>query len=381
MTLSIDHGLAERLRRELPPITDAVWQALRARFPQPDLVDAPEPSAQGLVRMLVELLIAGPGPDGAAHVVAGCRRQALLRSRAGRPQQELLDFYDYGSSLAVAQIWRRGRPGDHTELIDITGRAVAVLGAVQKAINDAYWSQARADRFGRRGRRDFAHALLTGRASPVQAQAAGVLPAQWYRTVVLRSADRTGRWRSRASEQLHDRGVLHCVLGQEVVLFEPAGGPGLLDVGRRLGLGAVAAGAAEVKAVPDLPLAVTAARLVASLALTVPLLDTVVSADQLPLELTLLQDEELSAVMLALAESIGRRPDLLETIQVLYQLDLNRTSTARQLGIARRTLSGRLARIHELTGLYPTSTRGIQILYTALTALSMRDAVGVAPGA
>lgn len=382
MPTAMSHTLDERLVRDLDPLTEAVWKALRGRYPRlDDLCTPPGSAADQVVRPLVELLLAGTAPASASNVIeARCRRQVGLLAGAGRPQQELVEMYDYGMSLITAQVWHRGRPGDHAELTDLTARTAVVLDTVQRVVADTFWTQARADRFGRRDRRVLAHALLAGRLTDLDEQTAGVPPAAAYRAVVLRSADRTGAWRTPVSERLHERAVLHCVLGQEIVLFEPAVQDGALRVGGHLGLGQVGAGAASA-AVADLPAAVTEARLVAFLALTASLFDVIVSAEQFPLELTLLQDEDFAGRMRALAEPLGMRPDLLQTVRVLYLLDLNRTRTAHRLGIARRTLSGRLARIHELTGLDPTSTRGIQLLHTALTALSMGDAARAAPGA
>lgn len=371
--------LHHRLREEAAALSMTVWATLHRRFPAlAELPPAVEPSAGTLVLPLVEALL-----DGSTRALENrCRRQARLLVRDGHPQQLLVDVHDFAMSLVIAQLWSHGRPGDYAELTEITRRAAAVLETAHKTVVDTFWAQAHADRFGRHGRRTLAHGLLTGSATPELVAAAGVSLDHRYRAVVLRGPGTATTWRAAVSERLHERGVLHCVLGEEVVAFESEScETPLFVVGARTGLGRVSVGAAEPVRVVDLPLAVAEARRLAALACTVPLLDIVVSASQLPLELTLLQDEALAASMCAIAAPIATRPDLLDTIQVLYQLDLNRTSTARRLGIARRTLSGRLTRIHELTGLDPTSTRGIQILYTALTALSMRRVAGAAEGA
>jgi hypothetical protein len=377
--------LHDRLHQELPALTRTVWTSLRNRFPVLDEMEVTLGSpAERVVRPLAELLlIDGESGRGLSGVLeARCRQQARLLTRLDRPQQMLVDIYDYAMSLIVAQIWSLGDPGEYAELTEVTGRAGVALDTVQKAVVDTYWSQAHADRFGRQGRRALAHGLLTGFPTQQQARDAGVDVAERYRVAVLRSPDRTGAWRAAVSEQLHELLVLHAVLADEIVVFEPDSSPaGPSTVGNQPRLGQVAIGVAAAAPVAGLPRAVVEARRVAGLALTVPLLGRVVSTEQIPLELTLLQDGDLAASMCALAEPIAMRPDLLHTIRVLYQLDLNRTSTARRLGIARRTLSGRLTRIHELTGLDPTSTRGIQILYTALTAVSMRKAGEMVAGA
>ncbi len=373
MTLHDPDSLGDRLLGDVAVMTDAVARVVTRRL----AITAPADQA---VRSMIETLVLGVVNGEDAVLERRARRDAANLARVGSAQQTVVELNTLAMALVTAQVWRRGRTGDHAALTAFTHRATDVLDAVQRIVADTYWTQARADRFGRHERRSFAHALLAGQA--VTVEAAGLVPAERYRAVVLRSEDDTGVWRARASENLHEQQVLHCVLAHEIVAFVPEGPtPGALAVGERAGVGRVAVGTSGPEPVANLPVAVSDARLVARLALTVPLLDTVVSADQLRLELTLLNNDSLAASMRDVAAPILMRPDLLHTIRVLYQLDLNRTSAARRLGIARRTLTGRLTRIEELTGLNPTSTRGIQILHTALTAMSMRDDVRAAPGA
>jgi PucR C-terminal helix-turn-helix domain len=65
---------------------------------------------------------------------------------------------------------------------------------------------------------------------------------------------------------------------------------------------------------------------------------------------------------------LARFPHLPETLDVLYEHDLDRSGTADALHIARRTLTNRLDRIHRLTGFHPASARGVQIFMSALAA-------------
>jgi PucR C-terminal helix-turn-helix domain len=65
---------------------------------------------------------------------------------------------------------------------------------------------------------------------------------------------------------------------------------------------------------------------------------------------------------------LGQSPHLVETLRVLYGYDLDRSRAAAALHIARRTLTNRLDRIQQLTGIHPTSARGVQTLMTALAA-------------
>lgn len=373
-----------RLRAELETLTETVCRELRLRFPELDELPAQAGAgAEQLVAPLVELLVDADLTRGAATAIleARCRTQAAFMAQEHHPRQLLVDGYEYSISLIVAQFWHRGRSGDYAELTEFSTLAAGVLDTVHEAIAETYWLQARADRSGRRGTGALAYGLMTGCAAAPQAQRAGLVIAERYRAAVLRSDDRTDGWRPAVSDRLHERHVLHCVGDDEIVMFEPETScMPAAEVGSCLGAHRIAIGA-TTETVANLPAAVVQARQLASLAAAIPLWGTVVSARDLPLELTLLRDQRLAASMRALVGPLSEQPELLNTIRVFYQLDLRRTSTARRLGIARQTLSGRLARIHELTGLDPTGSRGIQILFTALTALSMRHPSGVTAGA
>ncbi len=77
--------------------------------------------------------------------------------------------------------------------------------------------------------------------------------------------------------------------------------------------------------------------------------------------------------------SLDRRPHLLETLRALYEADLDRSRTADRLHIARRTLTKRLDRVEQLTGIRPTSARGVQVFMSALAAHRMGRAGRTAP--
>ncbi|MFB9903703.1 PucR family transcriptional regulator [Allokutzneria oryzae] len=70
-------------------------------------------------------------------------------------------------------------------------------------------------------------------------------------------------------------------------------------------------------------------------------------------------------------------PDLMTTLTTLYRNNLDRTRTAAELYIARRTLNYRMDRVRQLTGIDPTGTQGIVVLSTALTVSQLcRDSAG-----
>lgn len=83
--------------------------------------------------------------------------------------------------------------------------------------------------------------------------------------------------------------------------------------------------------------------------------------------------ERNSASLLAVLEPLGESPMLMETLAALYRRDLDRSATARDLHVVRRTLAYRVERIRALTGVDPLSTRGIQLFRTALCLSHMED--------
>lgn len=80
------------------------------------------------------------------------------------------------------------------------------------------------------------------------------------------------------------------------------------------------------------------------------------------------RDAEFRARLLDVLAPLRQGTNLLRTLEVLFDCELNRDRAARELSIHRRTLTYRLTRIHALTGLDPTGAHGIQVFRSALTA-------------
>lgn len=69
----------------------------------------------------------------------------------------------------------------------------------------------------------------------------------------------------------------------------------------------------------------------------------------------------------AVARSLQPGPDLVVTLDAYYRHDMHRGATAAALNVHPRTLDYRLRRTRELTGIDPSSTRGVRILSSAVT--------------
>jgi PucR C-terminal helix-turn-helix domain len=78
---------------------------------------------------------------------------------------------------------------------------------------------------------------------------------------------------------------------------------------------------------------------------------------------------EVEQWMQSVAQQLTGGPDLVATLDAYYQQDMNRLRTAAALCIHPRTLDYRLARVRELTGLDPGSTRGVRVLSTAVARI------------
>jgi hypothetical protein len=76
---------------------------------------------------------------------------------------------------------------------------------------------------------------------------------------------------------------------------------------------------------------------------------------------------EVDGWLREIVDVLEKGSELTLTLDAFYRNDLSRTATASALNVHRRTLDYRLQRVHELTGLRPSSTRGVRILSAAVT--------------
>ncbi|GAA2430766.1 helix-turn-helix domain-containing protein [Actinomadura vinacea] len=81
---------------------------------------------------------------------------------------------------------------------------------------------------------------------------------------------------------------------------------------------------------------------------------------------------EIDRWLRRIANELSQGPDLVATLDAYYRHDMNRRLTAAHMYIHPRTLDYRLRRARELTGLDPTTTRGVRTL-TAAVARVLSD--------
>lgn len=92
------------------------------------------------------------------------------------------------------------------------------------------------------------------------------------------------------------------------------------------------------------------------------------STDDLLVELAMVRQPALLERLVNLLSPLRQGTDLLHTVDLLFACGLDREKTTKALHVHRRTLTYRIQRIRELTGLDLTTAHGIQLLRAALTA-------------
>ncbi|WP_410667749.1 PucR family transcriptional regulator [Amycolatopsis sp. cmx-4-68] len=86
-------------------------------------------------------------------------------------------------------------------------------------------------------------------------------------------------------------------------------------------------------------------------------------------ELGVVRVPEVDQWLRAVAHRLANGPDLVTTLDVYYRHDMNRLRAAVALHIHPRTLDYRLRRVREVTGVDPSSTKGVRVLTAAVARL------------
>ena len=88
--------------------------------------------------------------------------------------------------------------------------------------------------------------------------------------------------------------------------------------------------------------------------------------DELFVELCVAREPRVDAWLRGIADALKDGPDLLRTLDAFYRTDMSRPEAAAALRIHPRTLDYRLRRVQQVTGIPPTSTRGVRLLTAAV---------------
>jgi hypothetical protein len=307
------------------------------------------------------------------------RDLGVLAARQAIPLPVLSEAWDLALAAAARTCWTIAPPGCFTEMAELTAHAARLAAGAREACIRGYAEAPCEGARSRPLRRLLAETLIDGAPAGVIAEAAGVRLAPAY--LVLRceapALTAASHW-ERASEHLETwEDVLHAGdLAGLVVLFPAADllraedqaaefTAGLAGCTR----GPVHAAESYRRGAANIPAALEEASRVLTIVKAIPdAEDRPYRADELLVELAILGQPAIRGRLAAVLSPLDAGTDLRRTLEVLLACNLDRERAARELWIHRRTLHYRLDRIRDLSGVDPSSARGIQLFRAALTS-------------
>ncbi len=373
-------GLPEILTAHGPRLGRAIGEALSGHPAYQPIRRAAGPMFGGrgetCARLLALVLAGEPLPD---DDLARFRDLGALAARQAIPLPVLSEVWDLALAAAARSCWSVAPPSAFTEMAGLTARAARLAARAREACIQGYAEAPREGGASRPLRRLLAETLIDGAPADVIADAAGVRLAPAYLVLKCEAPSLTSaaHWQ-RVSERLDTwDGVLYSGdLGGLVVLF-PAEDPlraeddaaaftAELAACTR---GPVHAATSLLGGLADIPAAREEASQVLTVVKAVPdAEDRPYRADEMLVELAILGQPDIRCRLAAVLSPLDAGTDLRRTLEVLLACNLDRERAARELWIHRRTLHYRLDRIRDLSGIDPSSARGIQLFRAALTS-------------
>ena len=394
-----DHPLYQRVERTVPRLARQMIETFVAEIPL--YGQLPREQLEGEIlaiteenlRLFFRALRSGEAlsPDALGDV----RLSAARRAEERVPLDAVLTAYHVGARIGWEAIVAAGTPEETDAVIAAGVRVLMYAQQVTAAVASAYLEEQQTI-YGeeRDARRALASALLAGEPAESLAARLGVTIAPAYVVVALRidahpdEGDRgvggaiAARRKVRRAQRALDEWLGEPVVG----LLDPAGGAVLLpaepetvqecaerlpDLAKLVTAAAgadVTAGGAVGHGLPDIARAAAQAQDVVRLARTLGRPPGGYLLRDVLLEYQLTRPSDAQADLAQLLDPLDRNPDLPLTLEVYLDLDLDRRKTASALHVHPNTLDYRLRRIVELTGLDPSTTRGLQLLGAALAA-------------
>jgi len=320
---------------------------------------------------------------------------AARRAEERVPLDAVLAAYHLGARFGWEAMVEEARPDEAEELLVAAGMVLIYVQQVSAAVASAYLDEQQSI-FGeeRDERRSLVSGLLAGEPAEDYAARLGITLGPAWVVVALHIDEHPDEGQRRVGGSVAARrklarvvGALDAWAGEQVLSqLDTTGGLVLLPTAPQAvepitsGLAGLvkdlsaAAGAPvtvayavadEVAAVP------AAARQAADVLRLVRELgrppDAYDLADVL-LEYQLTRPSDAQAALAALLDPLDSNPDLHRTLECYLSTDLDRRRTAAALHVHPNTLDYRLRRIIELTGLDPSTARGLQLLGAATAA-------------
>jgi hypothetical protein len=328
------------------------------------------------------------------------RTSAARRAQERVPLDAVLAAYHVGGRIGWQALAEAATEEETGALVAAAERVLTYVQQVSAAVASAYLEEQQTI-YGeeRDARRGLASALLNGVPAEALAARLGAPVAAAYFVLALRigahpdEGDKgvggavAARRKMRRVQDALDGWAGEHALG----LMEPAGGSVLLPstvdeldtctagLGELMELLQVAAGAevlaggAPAVGAQDIPRAAAQAHDVARLAGQLGHATGGFVLRDVLLEYQLTRPSDAQTELSRLLDPLDRNPDLPHTLAVYLGRDLDRRSTAAALHVHPNTLDYRLRRIVELTGLDPSTSRGLQLLGAALAARRLSE--------
>lgn len=394
-----DAPLYRRLERQVPRLARAMLQRFVADIPLYGLLPQEQLDGEILeitdrnLRLFFSMLRDRRQlrDEELQEVVDSAARRAEERVALGA----VLAAYHLGARFGWEAMVAEARPEEAQELIDAAGTVLVYVQQVSAAVASAYLDEQQTI-FGeeRDVRRSLASALLSGEPAEHFAEQLGIgLPPLWV-IVALAIGEHPDEAERRVGGSVAARRKLARVIGAldawagEHVLghVDPGGGLVLLPTtpasvdGVTSGVAGLVkdlatASGAEVTAAwavaeggEQVPGAATQARDILQLVRDLGYPAAAYGLPDLLLEYQLTRPSDAQEALAALLHPLDRNPDLQRTLECYLATDLDRRRTAAALHVHPNTLDYRLRRIVELTGLDPSTARGLQLLGAAMAA-------------
>ncbi len=332
--------------------------------------------------------------------LAVIRVSAARRAEERVPLDAVLTAYHRGARVGWRALVAAAGPDDHDALLAAAERVLTYVQHVTGAVAAAYLEEQQAI-YGeeRDAHRALASALLAGQPAAALAARLGVTIAAGYVLLALQVGTHPDEQGRPAGAAIAARRKLRRLQGRieayadgsALSLLDPSGGvvllpttgdgpdevtaglPGLVAELQQVAGAPVLAGVALARRVDDVAAAAHQARDVLGIAEQLARPPGVYELGDVLLEYQLTRPSAALAALAALLDPLERNPDLLATLSVYLDTDLDRRRTAAALHVHPNTLDYRLRRVVDLTGLDPTTTRGLQMFGAALAARRMRE--------
>ncbi len=400
-----DAPLYRTVERQVPRLARSMVDAfvaqipLYAMLPREQLLGEITAITEGNLRVFFRTLRQGRPP--AEEELADIRGSAARRAEERVPLDAVLTAYQLGARIGWRALVAAAGPGDNDALLAAAERVLTYVQYVTGAVAAAYLEEQQAIHGEERdAHRALAGALLAGQPPAALAARLGVTIAPAYALLALRVGTHPDEQGHSAGAAIAGRRKLRrltgrieayadaCVLGLldasgGVVLLpatpegvdEVTGGlPGLVADLQQVAGAPVLAGVAAARSADELATAAQQARDVLSIAERLGRPPGAYQLADVLLEYQLTRPTEALTALAALLDPLERNPDLLATLRAYLDCDLDRRRTAAALHVHPNTLDYRLRRVVELTGLDPTTTRGLQLFGAALAARGVADA-------